>query len=110
MSKQKLNMNLVKVREEINNLNQLIWTKDPKRIYNIESGFEEQFNTMQIDLNEKKPVMNMPFRAMNLKLPILREDARITIKKDKNLKIKAGGYNLDRTYSDLSSYAKLGLI
>ena len=91
MSKQKLNMNLVKVREEINNLNQLIWTKDPKRIYNIESGFEEQFNTMQIDLNEKKPVMNMPFRAMNLKLPILREDARITIKRTKILKSKQVG-------------------
>jgi hypothetical protein len=110
MSKQKLNMNLVKVREEINNLNQLIWTKDPKRIYNMESGFEEQFNTMQIDLHEKKLVMNMPFRAMNVKLPVFREDARITIKKDQNLKIKAGGYNIDRTYSDLSSYAKLGLI
>ena len=69
-----------------------------------------KIDAIKIDLNEKKPVMNMPFRAMNLKLPILREDARITIKKDKNLKIKAGGYNLDRTYSDLSSYAKLGLI
>ncbi len=110
MSKQKLNMNLVKVREEINNLNQLIWTKDPKRIYNLESGFEEQFNTMQIELIEKKPMMNIPLRAMNVKMPILREDARVTIKRDNNLRIIAGGYNFDKAYADLSQYSKLGLI
>ena len=114
MSKPKLNINLVKIREEINNLNELIWTKDPKRIYNIEAaGFEDHFNSMQIDMTEKTkniPTMNFPIKALNVKYPVLREDARVVIKRDNNLMIRAGGYNLEKTYKDLSQYAKIGLI
>lgn len=37
------------------------------------------------------------------------ENASITIIKDEKLMIKAGGYDYNSAYKDLSTYAKLGL-
>ena len=44
-----------------------------------------------------------------IKYPRLLEDAKITIKRDFSSKVRAGGYNYDKAYSDLSAYSKLGL-
>lgn len=111
MPKPKLNMNHVKIREEINLLNSL--ARDPKRMYDVEAeSVEEQFSTMQVTDTERKirPAIPTSLRALNVKFPTLKEDAKITIKRDNNLKIKAGGYNFDKVYSDLAEYSNLGLI
>lgn len=85
----------------------MVWAKDPKRIYSIEEVFEE--NLMNVEPEKQSPKYN-PNKYQNIKYPLLREDAKITIKRDKNLMIKAGGYSLDKAYFDLSSYANIGLI
>lgn len=113
MPKGKLNINLVKMKEEINSL--IILSKDPRKMYDADLNYDEQFNTMQID--NSKPRLTTSSRAsiagikpINIKFPILKEDARITIKRDKNLIIKAGGYDHEKALNELSAYSTYGLI
>ena len=86
----------------------MVWAKDPKRIYSIEEAFEE--NQMNVEADKPTSPKYNPNKYQNIKYPILREDAKITIKRDKNLMIKAGGYSMNKAYLDLSSYANMGLI
>ncbi len=115
MSKAKLNINLVKMKDELNEL--IILAKDPKRMYDTEVdinmgmgigiGIEEQL----IETEKNRPKINLStLKPIGIKLPNLKEDARIMIKKDTALMIKAGGYSYSKAYDDLSRYAEIGFI
>ncbi len=100
------------MKDEINFLIGL--ARDPKRMYDVDEALDDQFSTMQVD-NEKTKI-NKPggvpliYKSMNVRLPVLKEDARITIKRDDNLMIRAGGYCFEKAYSDLGNYSRIGLI
>jgi hypothetical protein len=111
----KLNTNIIKREQEINKLNDLKKKKDPNRIYNSKIELvEEEFASIQLDINEtitRGPgIMNIhPNKYYNIKLPQLKEDAKIMFAPDENLMINAGGYEIKKAYGELSAYAKLGL-
>lgn len=84
--------------------------KDPNRIYNSKIELEDQFTSMQVDLNEIHKVSAPSiFRNFNVRYPTLIENATIAIIRDKNLMMKAGGFEYDKAYDELESYARLGL-
>ena len=84
--------------------------KDPNRIYNSKIELEDQLNSMQVDLNDfQKISAQTTFRNFNVKYPVLIENATIAIIRDKNLMMKAGGFDYDKAYNELDSYSRLGI-
>jgi hypothetical protein len=80
--------------------------RDPSRVYNSKVEFIEK--TKDIPLPRAGLTLVHPINY-NRKLPTLSLDSVITIKKDEDLLLRAGGYNSGKIYSDLQRYAKLGL-
>ncbi len=83
--------------------------KDPNRIYNSKIDLEEQFTSMQVDLNEFQKISAQTIRNFNVKYPTLIENATIAIIKDKNLMMKAGGFDYDKAFDELEIYSRMGL-
>jgi hypothetical protein len=110
ISSSALNKNLVKRNEELNILDDLRRRKDPNRIYNSKIELEDQFTSMQVDLNEfHKISATSTFRNFNVRYPVLIENATIAIIRDKNLMMKAGGFEYEKAYNELEIYSRLGL-
>lgn len=103
----KLDWNRVKRQEELRAVDTLRRERDPNLIYN--SKIEIEPTLAQAD----KPVTKTHGNILSQinyarKLPQMVEDATIMIVRDKNLMIKAGGYDINRSYTDLSIYSKIG--
>ena len=84
--------------------------KDPNRIYNSKIELEDQLNSMQVDLNDFHRISApTTFRNFNVKYPTLIENATIAIIRDRNLMMKAGGFDYDKAYNEIECYSRLGL-
>ena len=104
----KLNINFVQRGEDINALDRLRIQKDPTRVYNskIQAGDDK----MQVDLELQRisQTANLQQKYYNVKMPVLIEDAKVTIVRDKALLMRAGGYDEKKLFQDLGKYAKIG--
>ncbi len=110
MPKHQLNMNQVKLEDENNFLKQQVFSKDPKKIYSMvdESEIETKLDLVTVEPSLKVPT-GLPKVRQIIKYPVLKEDAKVTFKKDPQLKLRAGGYNSQFINLDLYAYAKMGL-
>ena len=107
MTSNKLDWSRVKRSEELKKLENIKNDKDPIRIYNSKI---EYVGKVQANVAIPKIGMSLiPNMNYNRKLPQLVDNAIVTILRDRNLLIKAGGYNSNKIYSDLSNFSKLGL-
>jgi hypothetical protein len=105
----KLNTNSIKRGEELNTLDELKNKRDPNKLYKTQFAKEDE--PMQPDLGGMKGQNLQPLRTTQyLKPPVLLEDAKVTLQRDKELLLKAGGYSQESLYKELSSYAKFGLL
>ena len=103
----KLTLNFVQRGEDINALDRLRTQKDPTRIYN--SKIQAGDDNMQVEQELKKISQNnLQQKHHYVKLPVLIEDAKVTIIRDRSLLMRAGGYDYNRLYRDLAKYSKFG--
>ena len=106
-TRQKLEYAKVKRAEDIRSLNVLRSERDPKVLYNS-NEVEKIISPSKLEAMSKTSIIptNIDF---NKKLPVLIENATVTILKDDVMRVKAGGYNEVKVYEDLAKFAKIGL-